>query len=138
MERPQNDASDESELIDPLTDLRTGRALPYSLDETMAAILLDIDGLRFVNDELGHLTGDDVLRRLGGWLAQEAEVLAAEVFRIAGDKFLLLLRGRTIQAATAIANTLVASCTSLQLPHASRADVPDALTISAVVFTADS
>lgn len=103
----------------------------------MAAILLDVDGLRFVNDELGHLVGDDVLRRLGRWLAQEAELLTAEVFRITGDKFLLLLRDRTIHDATAIANKLVSRCPSLGLPHAGRADAPDALTVSAVVFTAD-
>lgn len=133
----QNDAANGSKIIDPLTGLRTPRALPSALDETMAAILLDIDGLRFVNDELGHLAGDDVLRRLGRWLAQEAELLAAEVFRIAGDKFLLLLRGRTIHDATTIANTLVSRCTSLRLPNASRAAAPDALAISAVVFIGD-
>ncbi|MFL6247922.1 MAG: GGDEF domain-containing protein [Thermoanaerobaculia bacterium] len=115
-------------MIDALTGLPSLSGLSSALDETMAAVLLDIDGLRFVNHERGHVAGDDVLRRLGAWLSREAELLHGQVFRVAGDKFLLLLLlpGRAIDEAATIANKTVAICPSLH-----------EITLSAVVFLAD-
>jgi diguanylate cyclase (GGDEF)-like protein len=138
VDRSQNKAAGESGIVDPLTGVRSLSSLTSALDETMPAVLLDIDGLRRVNDQLGHLVGDDVLRHLGAWLTEEAEVLKGQVFRVAGDKFLLLLRGRTIEDAITIANRIVFVCPSLALANVSRADTPATLTISAVVFTANS
>ena len=128
--------SEESN-TDALTGVQSHRMLPSTLDEPMAAILFDIDDLRSVNYHLGHSVGDDVLVRLGAWLSQEAEVLRGQVFRVAGDKFLLLLRGRTLDEALTIANTIVSTCPSLRLPYANPEEERDAATVSAAVFTAD-
>lgn len=92
----------------------------------MAAIFLDVDALRSVNYHRGHLAGDEVLKHLGTWLAQEAELLHGRAFRVAGDEFIVLLPGRTLDEAAAIATRLVSS------PHAD-----NAVTLSAVVFQAD-
>ena len=135
---PAKNDADMQARVDVLTGLPTFFALPSALDEAMPAIFLDIDGFRWVNHQLGHLVGDDVLKRLGAWLAQQAEMLQGQVFRVAGDEFILLLRGRTLDETAAIANGIIAGCPSLRLPYASPAESRAAITLSAVVFSADS
>lgn len=92
------------------------------------AILLDVDGFRYVNYEHGHLVGDEVLAALAGWLAERARAIEGSVFRVAGEKFLLLVPQRTEDGALAIANELVSDVSSLRAPVG--------VTLSAVVFAA--
>jgi GGDEF domain-containing protein len=109
---------------DQLTGLPTFAGLRPALGEPAAAIFLDVDGLRFVNHQSGHLAGDDVLAAIGAWLKKEAAERQGLAFRVAGDEFILLLPGRTLDDAVAIAGELVAA----QLRT---------VTLSAVVFLAD-
>lgn len=83
----------------------------------IAAVFFDIDGFRLVNYEHDHMVGDEILVRLSAWLKEQARTLRGRLFRVAGDKFLLLLPEGTIAEATETANTIVASCPSLPLPH---------------------
>ena len=56
----------------------------------VSVIMLDLNGLKAVNDELGHAAGDGLLRRAGevlGKLVDKPQVAA----RIGGDEFVLLL-----------------------------------------------
>jgi len=57
--------------------------------ETLAFMLLDLDGFRAVNDTYGHATGDDLLRETGKRLRQ---VLDPSVFiaRLGGDEFAIV------------------------------------------------
>lgn len=66
-----------------------------------------------------------MLARLGQWLAQQSTIWNAEAFRVAGDEFVVLLRGRTIDEAATIAQEIVA------------ANPAERVTLSAVVFMAD-
>lgn len=91
--------------------------------EPVAAIFLDINALRRINHDYDFQTGDAALARLGKWLAQQAEQLGGQAFRVAGDEFILLLPGRTLEQADAIAKNLVAA------PH-------ELITLKAAVFTA--
>ncbi|MFP5245839.1 MAG: GGDEF domain-containing protein, partial [Thermoanaerobaculia bacterium] len=109
--------------IDALSGLPTFHGLRSVLTEATTAIFLDIDGFRFVNDRLGHAAGDDVLRGLGAWLKRTADALHGLSFRVAGDEFMLLLPGQTLNDAAAIASRLVTP----PLPR---------VTLSAVVFVA--
>ncbi|MDX1388191.1 MAG: diguanylate cyclase, partial [Acidobacteriota bacterium] len=59
------------------------------LARPLALILADVDHLRRINDRLGRLTGDEVLRMLAGIL--RAEVDDSEVARIGEDEFAILL-----------------------------------------------
>ena len=56
----------------------------------VTVLACDIDGLKLVNDTLGHWAGDRLIRRTAAVL-REVCPDEAQAFRIGGDEFLLLL-----------------------------------------------
>jgi two-component system cell cycle response regulator len=56
----------------------------------VAALLLDIDHFKKINDNLGHITGDRVLEALGGLLKDRIPADAMAV-RFGGEEFALLV-----------------------------------------------
>jgi diguanylate cyclase (GGDEF)-like protein/PAS domain S-box-containing protein len=67
-----------------LKRLDAERNLPLSL------VMLDVNGLKLVNDAFGHALGDELLRRVAGVLKQECradDIIA----RIGGDEFVIIL-----------------------------------------------
>lgn len=85
-------------LSDPLTGLRNRRAWEqWTRDHRVgpvAVVMLDIDGLKRVNDHHGHLAGDQLLRRFGEQMRRRLtpEILVA---RFGGDEFVLAVSGPT-------------------------------------------
>lgn len=80
-------------LRDELTGLGNRRQISKALellDPGDAVVLIDFDHFKAVNDVLGHLAGDDVLRRFGAFLAdivREVDIVA----RYGGEEFLMVL-----------------------------------------------
>jgi len=85
---------------DPLTGLLSRRGFVAAAegllafaDREGASVLLaffDLDGLKAVNDELGHFAGDDALRRMGEAITGAVREVDAAA-RLAGDEFVVLL-----------------------------------------------
>ncbi|SDT87789.1 diguanylate cyclase (GGDEF) domain-containing protein [Halopseudomonas salegens] len=84
---------------DPLTNLANRAALEQHIGEAMrrsqrrseylAVMLVDLDGFKQINDQLGHETGDAVLR----CIAERMQETAREsdfVARLGGDEFVLV------------------------------------------------
>ncbi|WP_216326067.1 GGDEF domain-containing protein [Deinococcus aestuarii] len=101
--RAQAQALEELAHRDPLTGLPNRRALERGLaqavqgaDEGVLLALIDVDGLKGVNDTLGHAAGDDLLRRFGTGFAGGDPGRAS---RLGGDEFALLLQGSELEAA---------------------------------------
>lgn len=87
---------------DPLTALPNRRALERDLTHAADGgaggwqlAVIDVDGLKRVNDTLGHAAGDDLLRRFGrGFAAGVARAGAGgQAYHLSGDEFALLARG---------------------------------------------
>ena len=59
----------------------------------VSCIFLDMNGLKEVNDSLGHDVGDGLLRRMGGILNQLIQNTLYSASRIGGDELVVLLPG---------------------------------------------
>ena len=87
---------------DPLTGLANRRAIMAELDaafrvyeteqKCFGVALLDLDGFKQVNDELGHNAGDVMLQKVAERLSGAA-VAGDTVGRLGGDEFIILMRG---------------------------------------------
>ena len=79
---------------DRLSGLRNRNAFlrraAHTERSAVTVLACDIDGLKLVNDTLGHWAGDRLIRRTAAVL-REVCPAAAQAFRIGGDEFLLLL-----------------------------------------------
>jgi two-component system cell cycle response regulator len=53
-------------------------------------LMIDLDGLKSINDSLGHLRGDDVLRAVGRVITGSIRTVDS-AYRYGGDEFLILL-----------------------------------------------
>jgi diguanylate cyclase (GGDEF)-like protein len=91
-------------LRDPLTGLGNRRVLDAKLRQVFArpaiarqdtaVIICDVDGLKEINDQLGHATGDAVLLEMADALRLAVLGLAdATVCRIGGDEFCIIIDG---------------------------------------------
>lgn len=74
-------------------------------ETALALVMIDIDGFKKLNDEFGHLLGDEVLRLLGTLLTQQLRK-ADVVCRYGGEEFAVLLPEITAENATAVADKL--------------------------------
>lgn len=100
---------------DPLTRLLNRRGLEDALHISLAragragapiaAIMVDIDHFKQVNDSFGHDTGDQVLRSIAGTLERVSRA-GDVVARIGGEEFLLILPDTEVTAARVLAERI--------------------------------
>jgi diguanylate cyclase (GGDEF)-like protein len=100
---------------DPLTGLSNRRHLFEQLESEFARaqryrrpfclLYIDMDGFKAVNDQFGHLFGDEILR--GSARAMQAVLRATDLLaRIGGDEFAVLLPETDIEGAEHVAEKL--------------------------------
>ncbi len=83
----------------------------------MTIIMFDLDHFKSVNDELGHVAGDAVLRDLGKFLRKYFRT-SDMVFRIGGEEFLILLHNTGEREGLEVAEQLRQEIERLPLiPH---------------------
>ena len=89
-------------------ELRLGEEIGGRADaEPSAALFIDLDRFKAVNDRLGHAAGDALLKNIAGILVGRARAHDT-VARIGGDEFAVLLRGCDPRAAERIAASICA------------------------------
>ncbi|WP_246565038.1 GGDEF domain-containing protein [Ancylobacter sonchi] len=99
--------------IDALTGLANRRGFDDALlraagicnrsGEPLSALLIDIDRFKTINDQLGHLAGDMVLRRVGEALSSVKLRQGDMVARFGGEEFVMLLPGSGLAGAMEVA-----------------------------------
>ncbi|HEX4786043.1 MAG TPA: sensor domain-containing diguanylate cyclase, partial [Candidatus Sulfotelmatobacter sp.] len=95
----------------------------------MAVVMADIDEFKKLNDEFGHLLGDEVLRQVSSLFHQQLRKVDV-VCRYGGEEFAILLTQISTQQAIAIAEKLRRLVEKFQFPG-----VPRTITISAGLAT---
>jgi diguanylate cyclase (GGDEF)-like protein len=75
-------------------------------------IICDLDGFKTVNDQLGHVFGDEVLRRVGALLLAGVRKMDVAA-RLGGDEFAVLLIGATLANAHRRSQCFARSITKL-------------------------
>ncbi len=101
-------------LRDPLTGLGNRRVLEATLRDIFArspidrqdtaVIMCDVDGLKFVNDTMGHEVGDELLAGVGTTLRAAVQGYPnTTVCRVGGDEFCIVVDGGGLLSGPAIA-----------------------------------
>lgn len=95
IDRLQQDA-----MIDPLTGIYNRRMFESELSRIIhacnrygrhgALVMIDLDGFKAVNDSLGHIVGDQLLKHVANLLKQNVRT-SDLVARLGGDEFAIIL-----------------------------------------------
>ena len=88
------------------------RARRYGYPLTLAA--LDLDHFKEINDTMGHLAGDQALKKVATTLQQQIRMNDLLV-RIGGDEFLLILPDTTLEAARSLNERLCQAIADLRI-----------------------
>jgi diguanylate cyclase len=116
-------------LTDPLTGLPNRREFNHRLEERMSAwnrrremfalLILDVDHFKKLNDEHGHLAGDQVLASMGRALRTAIRREDA-VARFGGEEFAILLPNTSLEQAARTAKNVRESLAKVVVSHNGR------------------
>lgn len=127
----------------------TGLATRRRFDETLASewsrhardrkplaiVLADVDAFKRYNDSLGHVAGDECLRRVAAVFGAAARRPGDLAARYGGEELVLLLGGADEHHAAELAENVRAAVATLALPHPSSPTAPH-VTVSVGVAVA--
>ncbi len=110
-----NTSLEQYSLTDPLTGLGNRRncinqfqrlhAMQIRSGEPFCIIMIDMDHFKAINDNYGHMLGDEVLRFVAATLNQSLRQQDS-LFRWGGEEFIMLLSGSGIEQAEVAAERL--------------------------------
>jgi diguanylate cyclase (GGDEF)-like protein len=98
-----------------------------------SVLIVDIDHFKSINDEYGHLIGDDILRSVSSALREVAQE-PVKLGRLGGEEFLIVSPETHEIAARRLAERLLAQVRTLELGHGQpgrRVTISIGLTVSA-------
>ncbi|AFM01206.1 MULTISPECIES: GGDEF domain-containing protein [Desulfitobacterium] len=86
----------------------------FELDQPLSVLFIDIDYFKRINDQNGHMAGDQVLQKLALLLQKQLRRGSGWVARYGGDEILICLPGSGKKIAKSVANRLreaIENCT---------------------------
>jgi diguanylate cyclase (GGDEF)-like protein len=125
-------------LEDPLTGLGNRRSAERRLgalrlgEEALSLAVVDVDHFKEVNDDTSHTHGDAVLRRVADLLREHSRT-GDEVYRWAGDEFLVVLPTASEAQAVAVMERLRAAVAGADW---AALELPEPVTVSIGVASA--
>jgi diguanylate cyclase (GGDEF)-like protein len=130
---------------DPLTSLFNRSQLFVTLEQEVSrtrrsdrgfcVLMIDVDGLKAINDSAGHLRGDDVLRALGAVIRGSIRTVDS-AYRYGGDEFVVLLPETDIVGAFVVAEKIRAGAEDVGMATA-EADAMTSVSIGLVSHPED-
>jgi len=107
----------EKSLTDPLTGVKNRYYISEPLENIVAQsirsksvlslMLCDLDNFKQINDELGHIVGDELLKRFSAILKKHVQRESDVIIRYGGDEFLIVLPFTTQQQAVDLAKRII-------------------------------
>jgi diguanylate cyclase (GGDEF)-like protein len=108
-------------ITDPLTGLFNRRKLDEMLvieverahryNRPLSMIMVDIDGMKLLNDKYGHPAGDEVLKIVADTIRKQVRTVDVAT-RYGGDEFVVLLPEADFEAARSVAKRICAKITN--------------------------
>lgn len=121
-------ALDREAGIDPLTGLGNRRLFDRRLEEEwrraarsgrpLAVLMVDVDRFKRINDSIGHIAGDAVLKRIATLIGEAARRAGDVAARFGGDEFVLLLPETDYEHALHVAELIQQAVRTAELPEA--------------------
>jgi two-component system cell cycle response regulator len=141
-----NDLLSAIALVDPLTQLGNRRAFDWELprqiqvtreqNHPLSLLVLDIDFFKRVNDEHGHLVGDQVLRMFADRLRHHMRFYETP-FRYGGEEFVVLLQSTSASEAEKLAERLRRLINDTPFVISQTLDLPLTVSIGAATLSDD-
>ena len=97
-------------------DLKVARARIARYGDRYAVLMIDLDRFKAINDRLGHVEGDQVLRSVAASLVASTRT-EDRVYRYGGEEFLALIRVATPGQARLAGERIRRSMEEVGIPH---------------------
>ncbi len=123
--------------------LREEAARAQRQKQPLSLVLFDLDGFKQVNDRLGHLEGDRILRAFAAALGDNIRREVDAAFRYGGDEFVILLPDTPVLKAERVAKRVAKAAAVTLAPKGVTASwgvsaLPKSGDVSALVKEADA
>ena len=84
------DTYNRNAMNNKITDIVNGK---YKINNPYGVVFVDMNGLKIINDNEGHLAGDSLLKETADVLKQTFE--DCDIYRVGGDEFLVIVEDKT-------------------------------------------
>lgn len=86
----------------------------YKTNENIVCIVFDIDGFKTINDNYGHLFGDEIIKQVGK-VCSEITGKTDLIGRFGGDEFVIILKGISLENGKKKAEKMLDSIRNLKI-----------------------
>ncbi|MGF1460089.1 MAG: GGDEF domain-containing protein [Leptolyngbyaceae cyanobacterium] len=141
-----NDLLSAIALVDPLTQLGNRRAFDWELprqiqvtreqNHPLSLLIMDVDHFKRVNDDHGHLVGDQVLRMFADRLRHHMRFYETP-FRYGGEEFVVLLQNTSAEESIKLAERLRRLINGNPFVISKSLDLPLTVSIGVATLAAD-
>lgn len=140
--RADLDRAREEVFVDSLTKVLNRKGLDLRLEQILSGtqpaqdaphglVMLDIDHFKRINDQHGHLVGDQVLAAMGEVLRKVVTDPTHVVARYGGEEFAIVLPHTTLEKTAALAELVCRATRAMKLRKRNAHDVVLSVTVSA-------